>query len=479
MSAFIGREYELKRLNGLLGMRSARFVVVEGRRRIGKSRLLREFSKSVDKVYWFTGLAPEGEITAEMQRNEFANQLLKQISKKEVKHTDWSDLFWELSKRTQQGNVLIVLDEISWMGSKDPAFLGKLKNAWDLHFSKNDRLILAVSGSVSSWIDKNLLSSTGFVGRISLVLKLKELPLYDCAEFWDSLKTDIAAYEKLKVLAVTGGVPRYLEEIDPRLSAEDNIKNMCFQPEGVLFREFNNIFHDLFSKRSALYKKVVNCLSDRNLRQVDIYKKLGLANSSDLAHYLEDLDKAGFITRDYTWSLGSGKRSSLSKYRISDNYIRFYLKYIEPRKDQITRHEFETRSLSALPGWYSLMGLQFENLVLSNRARIRKIIGVSPDDIIYENPFFQMKTTRQKGCQIDYLIQTRFDTLYVCEIKFSKNLVGVEVISEVKEKIKKLKKPRSTSCRAVLIHTNGVTDDVLDTGYFVKIIDFSQLLNKG
>jgi uncharacterized protein len=106
--------------------------------------------------------------------------------------------------------VLLFFDEISWMGSKDPTFLGKRKNAWDLQFKKNDRLVFVVCGSASSWIEENLLSSTGFVGRISYRLTLEELPLPDCNRFWPD---SIATYEKFKILSVTGGVPKYLEEI--------------------------------------------------------------------------------------------------------------------------------------------------------------------------------------------------------------------------------------------------------------------------
>jgi hypothetical protein len=116
--------------------------------------------------------------------------------------------------------MIVLFDEISWMGSKDPDFLGKLKNAWDLYFKKNPKLIFILCGSVSSWIDKNILSHTGFLGRISYRLTLEELPLKDCNQFWSSAGGQISAYEKLKVLSITGGVPRYLEEIKPRMSAE-------------------------------------------------------------------------------------------------------------------------------------------------------------------------------------------------------------------------------------------------------------------
>lgn len=124
------------------------------------------------------------------------------------------------------------------------------------------------------------------------------------------------------------------------------------------------------------------------------------------------------------------------------------------------------------------MGLQFENLVLNNRRMIKEIIGIKGEDVLYDNPFFQHKTTRQSGCQIDYMIHTRFDNLYVCEIKFSKHQIKSEIISEVSQKIDRITIPRHISCRPILIHVNGVADEVVETGYFSDIIDFSQLLQE-
>jgi hypothetical protein len=122
------------------------------------------------------------------------------------------------------------------------------------------------------------------------------------------------------------------------------------------------------------------------------------------------------------------------------------------------------------------MGLQFENLVVHNRKTVWKLLNILPDEIVMDGPFFQKETNRNPGCQIDYLIQTRFNTLYVCEIKFSKKPIDKKVIQDVEEKIKRLKAPRHFSMRPILIHVNGVDDSLIDEGYFDKIIDFGQLL---
>ncbi len=282
MVKFVGRESEIKTLEALKQKRSASLVVIKGRRRIGKSRLLQEFAQSFDRAYVFSGLPPGEAISAQVQRDEFARQVERQFSLDLQQKEDWGDLFWQLSEQTQTGRVLIVLDEITWMGAMDPAFLGKLKNAWDLYFKKNDQLILILCGSVSTWIEKNILNSTGFLGRESLVLTIQEMPLSDCAQFWYDTDGRVSAYEKLKVLSVTGGIPRYLENINPALTAEQNIQQLCFSEKGILVEEFEKIFSDLFNTKNQRYQKIVTCLADGACSQETISQKIGLKKGGDI-----------------------------------------------------------------------------------------------------------------------------------------------------------------------------------------------------
>lgn len=472
---FIGRQQELKTLLKLLKKNVASLVVIQGRRRIGKSRLVEEFAKDY-RFYQFSGLPVTRETTAQSERNEFSRQLSAQTGLPEVYADDWSKLFILLTEKIKNGRIIVLFDEISWMGSKDPDFLGKLKNAWDLYFKKNPELMLVLCGSASNWIERNILSNTGFVGRISYRLTLDELPLQDCNKFWLTMGRYISAYEKFKVLSVTGGVPRYLEEIKPELSAEENIKDLCFIKGGTLVNEFNDIFSDLFSLRSPTYKKIVQALSNGPQQIKDICDTLNVTQAGFISEYLEDLVKSGFITRDYTWHIASGEISKLSHFRLSDNYLRFYLKYIDKNRQRIENNEFAFKSLASLPGWEGIMGLQFENLVLKNRSYIKECLHISPEEVISDNPFFQRKSGRYSGCQIDYLIQTKFGGLYICEAKFSKHPIAPTIINEVQKKLDSLHYPKGFSCRPILIHVNGVQEEVIDSGFFAKIIDFGGLL---
>jgi hypothetical protein len=334
-----------------------------------------------------------------------------------------------------------------------------------------------ICGSASLWIKKNILSSTGFVGRVSYRLTLQELPLLYCNQFWRKAGKNISAYEKFKILAITGGVPKYLEEINPKLPAEENIKNLCFKPEGYFFNEFNHIFSSLFLHNSLLYTKIVEVLVDGFKDINEICGIIKVERSGRITEGLEELEVSGYIKRDYTWNIKDGKDSRLSKYRLSDNYLRFYLKYIAEYKTKIERDAFAIKTITALPGWTSILGLQFENLVLANRVLIHQALSIRPEDIISENPFFQTATSKRAGCQIDYMIQTKFNTLYICEIKFSKNPISADIIAEVQEKINRLERPRGFSCRPVLIHVNGVSEEVLEQDFFSNIIDMSEFLH--
>lgn len=468
---FIGRKKELELLQHQMRHKNAAFVVVRGRRRIGKSRLIEEFAKG-STFYSLSGIVPTDKTTAQLQRDEFAGQLAKHGCPW-VKAQDWSDLFWMLAERTKRGRVIILLDEISWMGSKDPEFLSKLKNAWDEHFKKNARLMLILCGSASSWIEKNILSQTGFVGRISQTLTLRELPLHECNNFWGAQSVNISALEKFKLLSVTGGVPRYLEEIDPNCSAEENLRRMCFTDGALLVNEFDHIFSSMFLRNSDIYRKLIVLLVSGAKEFTALCSGLDTNLSGRILEYLLELELAGFVQRDYTWSLETGHDGKLSKFRLSDNYLRFYLRHIEKNKTKILRGAFDMKSLALLAGWDTIMGLQFENLVLSSRSFLWTRLGVQVNEIVSENPFFQRKTQKQAGCQIDYLIQTRFGCLYVCEVKLSRHPLGVKVIEEVKQKIKSLRRPKAMSVRPVLVHVGGVEDAVIESGYFSHIINFA------
>jgi len=342
--SFIGRQTELKELGRFLRKASASIIVVRGRRRIGKSRLIQEFGKD-HKFYRFAGLAPAREgATQSSQIEHFAYQLAATFDVPKPEATDWNSLFLLLAQQTAVGRHIILLDEISWMAGDDPSFLSKLQYAWDEHFKKNPQLILIFCGSASAWIEKNILASTGFYGRVSYTLTLEELPLDVCNQFWNRSDNQVSPYDKFKILSITGGIPRYLEEIDPTQSIDLNIQNLCYKRGSILSEDFERIFSDIFGKRSEVYKKIVLKLVGKPLAYGDICEQLSISPSGLMSEYLSDLIISGFVSRDYSWHIKSGAIAELtSLYRLRDNYLRYYLKYIEKHLPEIQKTAIKLR----------------------------------------------------------------------------------------------------------------------------------------
>lgn len=304
---------------------------------------------------------------------------------------------------------------------------------------------------------------------MSIYLTLDELPLRDCAPFLQAGHRHLSMYERFKILAVTGGIPSYLERIDPASSAEVNIHRLCFTREGYLFREFDLLFNDLFQKKH-FYRHLISALAEKPLDLEGLYRKLGVQKAGYISGCIEDLVETGSLARHRTWNIRSGGVSRRSLIRVIDNYTRFYFRCIKPNRAAVER------GAGRLPaGSDGTFGLQFENLILKNRAAVWSRLGIDADEIVFDNPFWQTATRRTPGCQIDYMIQCRNGTVYVCEIKFSRQPVGRAVIPQVEGKIRKLAKPRNFSFRPVLIHVNGVEEQILDSRYFDAVIDFGEL----
>jgi len=471
---FVGRDHEIEQLRRITRLQKASLVVCRGRRRIGKSTLIEHFAQEFPEFYEFQGLAPREQLTNHDQLDNFSRQLATQLDLPPLHLRNWHEAFALLARYTEKQQALIFLDEISWMASKDRDFVGQLKIAWDTMFKKNNGLVLVLCGSVSSWIDRNILNSADFMGRVSLSIDLRELALVECNDFWVAAKGSVSVLEKFRILAVTGGVPRYLEEIDYSASAETNITDLCFRKEGILFSEFDKIFNDIFQRRSVTYRRVVCTLADGARTFSQICAALGVAPNGAITGYLDDLVTSGFIHRDYVYSPKTGKRAKHSKYRLKDNYLRFYLKYIEPARERIASGVYDAQGFTTTPSFEAILGLQFENLVLNNLPRILKLLRISSSQVQSASPYFQNKTRRQRACQIDLLIDTKH-AVYVCETKFRRR-IAAKVIDEVREKAARLRIDRGKSLRKVLIYAGELAQGVEENGAFDRIISFDRLL---
>lgn len=474
LKPFIGRKQELAKLQALHRKAVPSLVVVKGRRRIGKSRLIAEFASKVPKhtLWSFAGLAPQEGMTAQTQRDNFARQLASFLKVPPLTFQDWSDAFEHLSLHLREGDILL-LDEISWMGAKEPSFIPKLKAWWD---KQKTPIVAVFCGSVSTWIEENILNSTAFFGRIALTLTLEPLSITESSHLLKIMGFQGSAYDTYKLLAVLGGIPWYLEQVSPGMTADNIIKQLCFEKDALLVLEFDRIFHDLFNGKGAMYKKILGSLKEGMKTLAEIRQDIDFAHSGTLSQLMGHLITAGFVKKQCLWSFKTTKPLKQSLYRICDPYMRFYLKVIEVYRDKIDVGAFDEAAISSLSGFDAHMGLQLEYLLLQNRSLLLKSMGISPTDIARDGPYRQSQTASARGCQIDYLVQTSTKNLFICEFKFKRRELEAEVVQDMQEKIQALKIPRGYAAVPILFHIGGVAPSVETSGYFYRIIDISDFL---
>ena len=372
------------------------------------------------------------------------------------------------------GRTVVLLDEISWMGGYDPDFAGYFKEAWDGYLHKHRDLIVVLCGSVSAWIAENILNATGFVGRDSFDIELGELSLADSVKLFGPNHERLSTTEKLDILSLTGGVPKYLEEVRAELSVDENYRRLCFLPRSLLFREFNETFSEVFGSRVATRARILRLLLGGALSTSELAAREEKTPNGSYAEALRDLQLAGFVAEDTGLSPLTGKPIKQPRFRIKDNYARFYLKNIEPRSAAIKAGLFDFSSLEQLNGWDSILGLQFQNMILNHVTDLFPRLGLERSLVLSAAPYIQNETKRNRGCQIDLLIRTE-RMLMVVEIKRQKQ-IGHGIIAEVEEKVKRLRFDKRLSIRTALVYDGKLAASVPADRYFDFIVPVDELL---
>ena len=471
---FVGRERDLKDLEALWGRDHGVLVTCRGRRRIGKSTLIEEFAaRSADKFICIEGLAPRKGMTDEVQRRRFCEKVAEYSGREVVFASTWSLAFAQLDELLSTGRkTVVLLDEISWLGGYNPDFAGYLKEAWDRRFRKHPNLVFVLCGSVSAWIAENILDSTGFVGRDTLDIELKELTPFQCQQMLGPSGLRMSVKEKIDLLSVIGGIPKYLEDVRPELTVDENVRRMCFMPRGILFREFDETFNGVFGRRARTRRRILKALMAGPKSAVELAELDGKTPNGSYARALKDLRMAGYVAGDGGLNPFTGEPLREERFRISDNYTRFYLHYIEPRRQMVERDLFEFSSLEQLKGLDTMLGIQFENLVLGNLKMLFPMLGLEESLVLSAAPYLQRATADKERCQIDLMIQTR-RMIMVVEIKRRRE-IGHEVIDEVDEKIKRLKFASSLSLRTALVYDGKLSPSVAADRYFDFLVPASR-----
>lgn len=475
---FYGREEQISDLERLWGKRTASFVTCRGRRRIGKSTLIEHFAEvSGARFIMIEGICPAKNLSNGSELAHFAAQLSTVTGHDTDTPSDWWNAFLLLdSAISDSKRTVVLLDEISWMAHYDPLFSGTLKTAWDRFLKKHPKLIFVVCGSVSSWIKDNIIDDGAFYGRRSLDIVVPELPLSECVKFWGKSTERIELREIIDILSVVGGIPRYLEELTTASSANENIRMMAFRPKSILRTDFDEMFQDSITRQPTMCARIIRLLVAGSMSPAEIASKMGIDRNGNVNKALGQLEEAGLVACDGGKNPGTGEDLREKRYRLRDNYCRFYLKYIEPEKDVIDKGQYELGTLEQLDGWETVKGLAFENLVVNNCSALRPLLGIGRATIMSIAPYRRSgsRDGSRSGLQVDLLLQTR-RTAYVIEVK-RKREIGREVISEVDEKVRLLPKCAGVSVRTALVYEGDLAPIVEADGYFDAIIPFRRLL---
>ena len=315
---FIGRENELKFLNTCYKSYNAEFVVLYGRRRVGKTETLTEFCKGKPHVFYSCR-----EYTNEKQLSEFSNALLSK--KPEAKtytdsFSDWDKAFSFMGEMEGKEKSIIVIDEFPYMCKNNPSIPSILQIIWDT-ILKNKNIMLIICGSSMSFIEKELLSEKNpLYGRTTGIYKMLPMPYYDAIKFLP----DFSDEDKLIAYSILGGIPHYLKQFDSKRSLKSNIIEKILTKGTVLYSEVEFLLRQEL-RETAIYNTIIEAIALGNTRFNEILTKTGIEKSK-LSVYLKNLIELGIVEREFTPLSSAKERASSSKglYNLTDNYFRFW-----------------------------------------------------------------------------------------------------------------------------------------------------------
>ena len=411
-NSIIGRKKEIEKLDRILQSKKSEFLTIYGRRRVGKTFLIREyFNYSFD--FQISGL---GNANTKQQLFNFDTSIRKQsnlVFEKDSKNwlIAFQKLIDHLETRQSKNKIVIFFDELSWFDTTASDFMMGLEHFWNSWATNRKDVLLIVCGSAASWMVNVLINNTGGLhNRITQKMKIEPFNLFETEQLLASKNCQLERYQIIQLYMTLGGIPYYLDAIQPHLSAPQNIQELLFDKSGLLRNEFFNLYRSLF-KKYEIYENIVEVLSSKNegLQRSQIIKQSGISSGGTLTKVLTDLEESGFIC-SYT-SFDNKQKNTL--YRLSDYYTAFYFRFIKSGKYQ------------GKDGWINLIdnpvqrtwqGFAFEQICLDHIWQIKKTLGISG---VQSNNVAWKGGTSEKSAQVDLLIDRRDQVINLCECKFS------------------------------------------------------------
>jgi AAA+ ATPase superfamily predicted ATPase len=466
---FIGRKNELGRLDHFSRTPQSRIAVVYGRRRIGKSLLIQQALQSRRPLF-FEALE---ERPTRDQLNHFMLQLQHATGCRGERPRRWTEALLQLYEVVKEQPRPIVFDEFQWMANYRHELVSELKYVWERFLSKRPGQKLILCGSIASFMVEKVLKSSALYGRIETELEVPAFKLEETRQMLPGKGFD----EILQAHLLTGGVPKYLELLRDYPSVQLAMQELAFKPDGYFTTEYQRIFISHFGRNPA-FQSLVRALAAHplGLMREDLARQAKIALGGRLSEHLRDLESAGFLSANTPFHRSEESRQI--KYFLHDAYLRYYFAFIQPNLKKIRAGQ-GTHILAGLAGSGALhawMGRSFEYLCLQHALEISRIVGFSAVDFTM-GPYFSPARRGAPGVQVDLVFDRADDVLTVCEMKYSSNAVGVEVIASIKRKIELLQPvAKGKTIQPVLIVRERPSQNLIDQGYFYKIIEARDLL---
>lgn len=420
MSTIIGRRNEIDELLRIYNRHQAQLVAVYGRRRVGKTYLIRELFK--DKFsFYHTGVSPiefEGKDLLTVQLSAFHSSLVRYGYDNDTIPKTWMEAFDQLtnllSVKVSEGRKAVFIDEMPWMDAPSSGFITAFEHFWNGWAAGQDDIMLIVCGSATSWIQDNLINSYGgLYDRVNSEIQLSPFTLNETEQMMRMQGVTLSRYDILQLYMTTGGIPMYLSYVEPGLSLAQIIDKLFFVKKGKLKEEFDRLFNSIYSKPDK-YKSVIRFLSKKHIgySREEIAKGTDIPLNGLLTKMLRSLEVSDFI--ECYKPFENDKRHLC--YRLTDPFCKFFLTQVEGKH----REEHFWQNNENLPALTPWRGQAFEDACLKHIEQIKGALNVA--GVASENSAWTLQGTEsQKGMQIDLIIYRKDRVVNLCEMKFVKD----------------------------------------------------------
>ncbi|SDF18193.1 hypothetical protein SAMN04487996_109147 [Dyadobacter soli] len=472
MEKVAGRQDEQAQMKQLLLSGKAEFLAIYGRRRVGKTFLIRNVYQK-ELVFQMTGIA---NATMAQQLANFSSAL-QSAEKSENLRTipgNWFSAFEQLKgflENLKASRKVILFDELPWIDTFRSGFLSSLEHFWNSWAFARTDIVLVVCGSAASWMLNKLIHNKGGLhNRVTRRIRLEPFTLKETEHFFKIKNIVLDHYQIIQLYMAMGGIPFYLNEVQPGLSAFQVIDKTCFTKGGLLTFEYENLYRSLFSKAER-HIAIIEALAAKTqgLTREEIIRTSPLVNGGTLTQLLQELEESGFISK----SLPFEKKVKTSIYRLTDQYSLFYLKFIKNSK---AAGSGTWLSRIDSPAWRAWSGYAYENIVFAHIDNVKRALGISG---IYTETSSWLSA--KKEAQIDLLIDRRDRLISICEIKFSQNpfIITKSYKAELEKKLAVFRSETKTNKSAFLtmITTFGTVENTNSLGLVQNQVTMNDLFN--